>query len=92
MGVRLVNLAAGQSLVAVARNAEPLVGANGGPEGNGLDDNDPADEAPADGSGLGGSEDEAGQDNRAQDDSLGNGADSDRTMTESSGDNEARGD
>ena len=92
MGVRLVNLAAGQSLVAVARNAEPLVGANGGPEGNGLDDNDPADEAPADGSGLGGSEDEAGQDNRAQDHSLGNGADSDRTMTESSGDNEARGD
>jgi DNA gyrase subunit A len=92
MGVRLVNLAAGQSLVAVARNAEPLVGANGGPEGNGLDDNDPGDEAPADGSGLGGSEDEAGQDNRAQDDSLGNGADSDRTMTESSGDNEARGD
>src|ERR1019366_1299121 len=91
MGVRLVNLAAGH-LVAVARNAEPLVGANGGPEGNGLDDNDPADEAPADGSGLGGSEDEAGQDNRAQDDSLGNGADSDRTMTESSGDNEARGD
>jgi DNA gyrase subunit A len=29
MGVRLVNLASGQSLVAIARNAESLVGANG---------------------------------------------------------------
>jgi DNA gyrase subunit A len=30
MGVRLVNLAAGQSLVAIARNEESLDGANGG--------------------------------------------------------------
>jgi hypothetical protein len=32
MGVRLVNLAAGQSLVAIARNAESLDAANGGAE------------------------------------------------------------
>ena len=42
MGVRLVNLAAGQSLVAIARNAESLDAANGGAEdddvnGNGTD-------------------------------------------------------
>jgi hypothetical protein len=30
MGVRLVNLTAGQSLVAIARNEESLDGANGG--------------------------------------------------------------
>ncbi len=34
MGVRLVNLAAGQSLVAIARNAESLDAANGGAEDN----------------------------------------------------------
>jgi DNA gyrase subunit A len=32
MGVRLVNLAPGQSLVAIARNAESLDGPNGGPD------------------------------------------------------------
>jgi DNA gyrase subunit A len=44
MGVRLVNLAAGQSLVAIARNAESLVPVGGGPDdleadgnGNGSD-------------------------------------------------------
>jgi DNA gyrase subunit A len=40
MGVRLVNLAAGQSLVAIARNEESLDGANGGLVG---DDNDNGD-------------------------------------------------
>ena len=34
MGVRLVNLAAGQSLVAIARNAESLDAANGGADDN----------------------------------------------------------
>jgi DNA gyrase subunit A len=38
MGVRLVNLASGQSLVAIARNAESLDVANGGPEDDGADD------------------------------------------------------
>jgi hypothetical protein len=45
MGVRLVNLASGQSLVAIARNEESLDGANGdgangdGPNGTAADDN-----------------------------------------------------
>jgi DNA gyrase subunit A len=38
MGVRLVNLASGQSLVAIARNAESLDVANGGPEDDGAED------------------------------------------------------
>ncbi len=50
MGVRLVNLAAGQSLVAIARNAESLDAANGGAEDddvNGDGDGDDAVNAPA---------------------------------------------
>ncbi len=43
MGVRLVNLASGQSLVAIARNEESLDGSNGGP----ADDNGGGDEAVA---------------------------------------------
>ena len=39
MGVRLVNLTAGQSLVAVARNAESLDAANGGAEDDDVDGN-----------------------------------------------------
>jgi DNA gyrase subunit A len=44
MGVRLVNLAPGQSLVAIARNEESLDGTNGGP----ADDDSGAEEAGAD--------------------------------------------
>ncbi len=44
MGVRLVNLTAGQTLVAIARNAESLDAANGGAE----DDDAEADDAEAD--------------------------------------------
>jgi DNA gyrase subunit A len=44
MGVRLVNLAAGQSLVAIARNAEALE-----PGGNGAEDPDPDADPDADG-------------------------------------------
>jgi DNA gyrase subunit A len=47
MGVRLVNLASGQSLVAIARNAESLVGANGSPGGEDIDE-DIADDVGAD--------------------------------------------
>ncbi len=63
MGVRLVNLAAGQSLVAIARNAESLDAANGGAEdsdvnGNGTDAVDalaePGDSGGADGLADGG--------------------------------------
>jgi DNA gyrase subunit A len=43
MGVRLVNLAPGQSLVAIARNEESLDGSNGGP----ADENGGGDEAAA---------------------------------------------
>ena len=43
MGVRLVNLAPGQSLVAIARNEESLDGTNGGPAGGGGGDEAPAD-------------------------------------------------
>ncbi len=43
MGVRLVNLAPGQSLVAIARNEESLDGTNGGPAGDGGGDEAPAD-------------------------------------------------
>jgi len=45
MGVRLVNLAAGQSLVAIARNEESLDGTNGGLVGD--------DGGNGDGTGLG---------------------------------------
>jgi DNA gyrase subunit A len=97
MGVRLVNLAAGQSLVAIARNAEAMVGANGGPDGGDPYDNDAVDDGPAGGPDLGGpdlggSGGEAGQHGGAQDSNPGQGADSSRTMTEGSGDNESRGD
>jgi len=47
MGVRLVNLAPGQSLVAIARNEESLDGANGD-EADGTAGDDEADEAGAD--------------------------------------------
>jgi DNA gyrase subunit A len=52
MGVRLVNLAAGQSLVAIARNAESLDAANGGAEDviagdGGADDDGSAEEGGA---------------------------------------------
>jgi DNA gyrase subunit A len=48
MGVRLVNLASGQSLVAIARNAESLDAANGGAEDGVPEDDDGADDGPAD--------------------------------------------
>jgi DNA gyrase subunit A len=48
MGVRLVNLASGQSLVAIAVNAESLVGANGGVAGDEADE-DGLEETSADG-------------------------------------------
>jgi DNA gyrase subunit A len=58
MGVRLVNLAAGQSLVAIARNAESLDAANGGAEDNDVNgDGDDAVNAlaePGDGGGADG--------------------------------------
>ena len=53
MGVRLVNLASGQSLVAIARNEESLDGTNGLPadENGGDEEAAETDEAGGDGSG-----------------------------------------
>jgi DNA gyrase subunit A len=51
MGVRLVNLASGQSLVAIARNAESLDTENGGAEDNGPADGGADDGGAGDGSG-----------------------------------------
>ena len=48
MGVRLVNLAPGQSLVAIARNEESLDGANGDGANGTADDNGEADETGTD--------------------------------------------
>ena len=68
MGVRLVNLASGQSLVAIARNAESLDAANGGPEDDGASD---------DGTGAGsGTEDDGTGDDGAEED----GAEDDGTV------------
>src|SRR5258707_5954323 len=53
MGVRLVNLASGQSLVAIARNEESLDGANGGIVGDdGGNGDSGADAAGADAAGA----------------------------------------
>jgi DNA gyrase subunit A len=65
MGVRLVNLASGQSLVAIARNEESLDGTNGGLAGDDGGNGDgtgvgPGDEADAAASGATVADDDAG--------------------------------
>src|SRR5262249_52476672 len=58
MGVRLVNLAAGQSLVAIARNEESLDGTNGGLVGGGWGNGGGTGTGPG-GVGAGGADDAA---------------------------------
>ena len=70
MGVRLVNLASGQSLVAIARNAESLDAANGGPEDDGASDDGTGAGSGTedDGTGDDGAEDDGAEDDGAEDD------------------------
>ena len=76
MGVRLVNLTAGQSLVAIARNAESLDAANGGAEDNDADGDgtdavnalaEPGDDGGADGLADGGPGDGSSGDSSPED-------------------------
>jgi DNA gyrase subunit A len=73
MGVRLVNLAAGQSLVAIARNAESLDAANGGAEDSDVNGGVGALAEFGDGSAVGGLADDGPGDSSPEDGDPGNG-------------------